>query len=586
MTSDAVGDPRVFVVRVEGDAASAGTLDYVAQLLEGSSIATAELIIPASGLPRDRRARRAWKSFKHTPDPLLESWRVARHLEARTQPGDTLVLSDHGGYAGMFALEQAAVLGEERRQVVVIAARSATLDHLSVAGTIDNLPAEIEGVVDWELVAYQSADRVWATSQSAVALLEEMGLGATLVGHAIGTGSPQIPRPPSRVYLPERVARTNQTPAILRALSGLLDSFDDLLVAVSTQDSADLLWGGTTWQAMSETVAVFGDRVRREDLADPDVVVLGGRFAPPPPVAASLRDAGVPVVVPAGSTAAVMWPEAATWSTEDDLVAALTGPSQASPGPGPSAVELPGPRPLDSTRATRVSVGVPIFRRVDFLDRCLGSLVAQEQSPHEILLVDDGSRSREVTERISHWTGRYPDLIRSFAQPNRGVCVARNTALEAMTGNAFVLVDADDELDPEFITACAEALRADPGLWAVATWTEFFGAYQGVEGKPPFDRRVGRRENPIVSTCVLVDMKVRDQGIRFEPDLAFLFCEDWDVWAKIVAAGGRIGLVPRPLARHRVHVSSGGFRRTDLARAVGKARATRRLWGTPLRDPI
>ncbi len=120
----------------------------------------------------------------------------------------------------------------------------------------------------------------------------------------------------------------------------------------------------------------------------------------------------------------------------------------------------------------------------------------------------------------------------------------------------------------------------------MATWTEFFGAYQGVEAKPPFDARVGRRENPIVSTCVLVDMKVRDQGIRFEPDLAFLFCEDWDVWAKIVAAGGRIGLVPRPLARHRVHVSSGGFRRTDLAHAVGKARATRRLWGTIPRDHL
>lgn len=67
----------------------------------------------------------------------------------------------------------------------------------------------------------------------------------------------------------------------------------------------------------------------------------------------------------------------------------------------------------------------------------------------------------------------------------------------------------------------ADALRQDRSLWAVASWTEFFGDYEGIEAKPPFDRRVGLRKNPIVSTAALVDMSVRDAGIRFAPDLAF-----------------------------------------------------------------
>jgi GT2 family glycosyltransferase len=111
----------------------------------------------------------------------------------------------------------------------------------------------------------------------------------------------------------------------------------------------------------------------------------------------------------------------------------------------------------------------------------------------------------------------------------------------------------------------------------VACWTEFFGDYEGVEAKPPFDHRVGLRENPIVSTSALVDMKVREMGIRFAPDLAFIYCEDWDVWAQIAAAGGKFGLVPRPLARHRVHAASGGHLRTELGHALGRARATQHL---------
>ncbi len=320
---------------------------------------------------------------------------------------------------------------------------------------------------------------------------------------------------------------------------------------------------------------MLGDALERGHVAKPDIVVLGDPFAVPEDHLRGLRADGVPMVVAAGSVASALWPDAPTWATEADVVNAIVEPVP------PPAAELREPK-LRATRpapgrAQRVSVGIPVFRNHVYLDACVASILAQEQQPAEIVIVDDGSRSAEAEAAIARWCDAHPGLIRSLRQPNRGVCAARNLALEAMTGDAFVLVDADDELDPDFISACATALRADGSLSAVATWTEFHGTYEGIEAKPPFDARVGRRENPIISTCVLVDMAVRDEGIRFTPDLAFLYCEDWDVWAQIVAAGGRFGLVPEPLARHRVHRSSGGFQRTALAASLGKARATARL---------
>jgi glycosyltransferase involved in cell wall biosynthesis len=219
-----------------------------------------------------------------------------------------------------------------------------------------------------------------------------------------------------------------------------------------------------------------------------------------------------------------------------------------------------------------------VYRDVRFLDECVESIIGQSQPPSEILLIDDGSRSAEVDAALERWALNRQPPIRVLRQPNRGVCVARNALLEAMSGDAFLLVDSDDILERTFIEQTATALRANPDIDAVATWTEFFGDYQGVEAKPPFDHRVGRRENPIISTCVLVDMATRDRGIRFDPDLAFIYCEDWDFWARIVAGGGRFGLVPEPLVRHRVHDASGAHRRTELAHRIGQARATGRLW--------
>ncbi|HHC09512.1 MAG TPA: glycosyltransferase family 2 protein [Actinobacteria bacterium] len=293
------------------------------------------------------------------------------------------------------------------------------------------------------------------------------------------------------------------------------------------------------------------------------------------------------MAVRAGSVAAALLPEAATWRDEHDLAELL-----AAPGALPAAATRPARRTAAvfpsvgstavSPRAERVSVGVPVYRDVRFLDECLTSILAQTRRPHEVLVVDDGSRSREVDAALARWEGA-EGLVRVLRQPNAGVCVARNRLLDEMTGDAFVLVDQDDVLLPEFIEATASLLRRRPEVWAAATWTEFFGAYEGVEAKPPFDRRTGRRENTIISTGALVDMRVRDLGLRFAPDLAFLYCEDWHFWSQIVAAGGVVGLVPEVLVRHRVHPSSGGFRRTELAWHAGRRRAIEPMLGDPCR---
>ena len=232
----------------------------------------------------------------------------------------------------------------------------------------------------------------------------------------------------------------------------------------------------------------------------------------------SLVSEGVPVVVPEGSIASLVWPEALTWTAADDLAEVLIGGALEIVEDRPSVILSSEAAPPTETppRERKVSVGVPVFRDVGFLGECVESILAQDLSPLEVILYDDGSQSAHVDQEFARLVETDP-RIRVMRSEHRGVCVSRNRMMEEMEGDTFLFVDSDDLIVPTFLSRCATVLTTDAGLWGVATWTEFFGAYEAIEAKPPFDSRVGVRENPIISTSALVDMRVPGAGDQVRP---------------------------------------------------------------------
>jgi GT2 family glycosyltransferase len=483
----------------------------------------------------------------------------------------------------MFALEQAGLPYERRRRVWTVAGDGTGLEAIATGGTMDGLDGERESALDWEIVQYRFSERVLTMSDIVADWVSGTGGNALLTVQPEPRIESQIDVEPS-IWLPEPVSRRSQFHRIIRSVGDVVAGHPDVTLVVSPLEEPDSVWTGSAWDVAAPANHVPSGRITRSDAVPPSgsIVVLGDKLAIPTETVAEARRAGALVVVPEGSAAAALWDDAPVWNDEDDLAHviadALAGGRPTGRRGLRSDAPTKAPRSVaQSDRAASVSVGVPIYRNVAYLDECIESILAQTEPVHEILLLDDGSNSADVTQAVDGWVAREPSRIRSLRQPNRGVCVARNRLVAEMSGDAFLLVDHDDVLDPDFIRLTSQALRQDESLWAVAAWTEFFGDYEGVEAKPPFDRRVGLRENPIISTAALVDMNVRDRGIAFAPDLAFIFCEDWHYWSQIVAAGGNLGLVPRALVRHRVHQASGGFQRTEQAHRIGRARAVEPL---------
>ncbi|MBT2678821.1 glycosyltransferase [Bacillus sp. ISL-35] len=92
-----------------------------------------------------------------------------------------------------------------------------------------------------------------------------------------------------------------------------------------------------------------------------------------------------------------------------------------------------------------ISVIVPVYNVEKFLPRCIESILNQTYNDLELILVNDGSPDNcaEICNQYEKQDAR----IRVIHKKNGGVSSARNSGIEAATGEFILFVDSDDYLD-------------------------------------------------------------------------------------------------------------------------------------------
>lgn len=93
----------------------------------------------------------------------------------------------------------------------------------------------------------------------------------------------------------------------------------------------------------------------------------------------------------------------------------------------------------------KLSIVVPIYNTELYLNTCLRSIIAQNFSDMEILLIDDGST--DGSSRICQEFASQDKHITYIRQKNAGANAARRTGLENACGDFIMFVDSDDWID-------------------------------------------------------------------------------------------------------------------------------------------
>ena len=92
-----------------------------------------------------------------------------------------------------------------------------------------------------------------------------------------------------------------------------------------------------------------------------------------------------------------------------------------------------------------ISVILPVYRVEKYLDRCLQSITGQTWRNLEIILVDDGSPDSSGAI-CDAWAAK-DSRVRVIHKENAGAGAARNTGLDAATGEIISMIDSDDYLE-------------------------------------------------------------------------------------------------------------------------------------------
>lgn len=99
----------------------------------------------------------------------------------------------------------------------------------------------------------------------------------------------------------------------------------------------------------------------------------------------------------------------------------------------------------------KISVIVPVYNTEQYLEKCLSSLVNQNFSDYEIIVINDGSWDN-CGEIISYYKKEYPKLIKSFSFENQGISKTRNYGLGVARGEYVAFVDSDDYVETTFLS--------------------------------------------------------------------------------------------------------------------------------------
>lgn len=108
-----------------------------------------------------------------------------------------------------------------------------------------------------------------------------------------------------------------------------------------------------------------------------------------------------------------------------------------------------------------ISVIIPVYNVADYLEKCVRSVLENDCTDCEILLVDDGSTDGKSGAMCDALAAERPDLIRVIHQENRGLGGARNTGIGAAQGDYLFFLDSDDYIAPETLAELREEIAED-----------------------------------------------------------------------------------------------------------------------------
>ena len=200
-----------------------------------------------------------------------------------------------------------------------------------------------------------------------------------------------------------------------------------------------------------------------------------------------------------------------------------------------------------------VLMSVYVKEKASYLDQCLDSLVSQTLLPSEIVLVEDGEITKELSDVIAHYSAILP--IKSIKlKKNQGLAAALNFGIENCSNELIARMDTDDVSLPHRFERQVIFMQNNPDVSVSSAWIEEMN--QSMSG-PAVLKMLPEAHEDILNFSKLrnpINHPVsifRKSSVLSAGGYPLIYPEDYALWAFMLVSGFKFANVPEVLLRMR-----------------------------------
>ncbi|MGP5614022.1 glycosyltransferase family 2 protein [Corynebacterium variabile] len=214
--------------------------------------------------------------------------------------------------------------------------------------------------------------------------------------------------------------------------------------------------------------------------------------------------------------------------------------------------------------APHVSIIIPVYNTLPYISATMESIIAQEYTDFEAILIDDGST--DGSSNVCDQYAKSDDRIRVIHKENSGAASSRNIGIQQSAGEFILFVDADDLIAPDMLSGMVGAMSPAEDL-AVCGFQNFVDP-EDIPSRDP--RSATAYPTKIISPSeTLIDMMYERlltsspwaklfrrrlfEGIEF-PDITT--AEDLAIMYRLISRASSVARVDAPYYHYRLRPGS------------------------------
>lgn len=196
----------------------------------------------------------------------------------------------------------------------------------------------------------------------------------------------------------------------------------------------------------------------------------------------------------------------------------------------------------------KISVIMPCFNDGKYIEKSVESVLQQDTSDWELIIVDDGSDDAETLAALDRLSKL--DKIHVIQGEHRGVAVARNTGISVASGKYILPLDSDDIIESTYLRKASMILDDNPEIGIVYSKAKLFGEINEEWNLPEFSLPEMLYTNLIFVTAMFRKIDwIKVNGF----DEAMIYgLEDYEFWLSVIELNRKVYRIPEILFFYRI----------------------------------